>query len=174
MIVGYVEPLPELYARLLATSRMTTRGLTAMGVLDRSAAGRLLWLEQILARLLDISVRELRHETLTQDDYEFIRRFADQLEGAITDVDSEGLQTTLVADVHTDGNTGQVLEEATGYLRALVVAYLNPRGELLLGVGPGMTHYEFKQPMSNRLTDEAWRQMLQSGQAPARAEWLTP
>ena len=28
--------------------------------------------------------------------------------------DSEGLETSLVADVHTDSNSGMVLEEGTG------------------------------------------------------------
>ncbi|MBN1933893.1 MAG: DUF3160 domain-containing protein, partial [Anaerolineae bacterium] len=33
------------------------------------------------------------------------------------------------------------------------------------------TYYEFKWPMSDRLTDEAWRAMLEAGQAPAQPAW---
>lgn len=172
-VVGYVEPVPELYARLLATARMTRRGLESFGVLDRPAAMRLGALEQILARLLEISVHELENQELSAADHEFIRTFGRALENAVTEVDSEGLQTTIVADVHTDSNTQQVLEEGSGYLRALVVAHLNPQGRLVLGVGPLLTHHEFKQPIAHRLTDEAWRGMLQAGQAPPRAPWQT-
>jgi hypothetical protein len=170
-LVGYVEPVPEFYARLLAMARMTNRGLSELSVLPPQSEARLDHLEQLIARLLDISVRELRNVALSDDDYDFIRNFSDSLEGAVTGVESEGLQTTYIADVHTDSNTGQVLEEGSGYLRALVVAYLNPEGQLVVGVGPVLTYHEFKQPMGERLTDEAWRQMLGSSQAPPPVEW---
>ena len=29
------------------------------------------------------------------------------------------------------------------------------------------------EPISNRLTDEQWKQMLESGQAPPRPTWIT-
>lgn len=173
-VVGYVEPVPELYARLLATSRMTRRGLEAMGVLESGARWRLEYLETILERLLDISVRELQNVPLTAEDYEFIDHFAAGVESTVGDVDPEGLQTTLVADVHTDGNTGSVLEEGSGYLNAVVAAYPNPRGQLVLGVGAVLTHREFRHPQSDRLTDEAWRAMLERGELPAPAPWQRP
>lgn len=44
-------------------------------------------------------------------------------------------------------------------------------GQLVLGAGPVLSYYEFKQPMSDRLTDEAWRAMLGSGKAPGQLEW---
>jgi hypothetical protein len=37
--------------------------------------------------------------------------------------------------------------------------------------GGVFSYYEFPWPMSDRLTDEAWREMLGSGQAPARPYW---
>ena len=52
----------------------------------------------------------------------------------------------------------------------LVVAYKLPDGRILLGAGPVMSHYEFKQPMSERLTDEKWREMLEVN-PPERPEW---
>jgi hypothetical protein len=35
-----------------------------------------------------------------------------------------------------------------------------PDGRVILGAGPVFTYYEFKHPMSDRLTDEKWRTML--------------
>ena len=81
------------------------------------------------------------------------------------------MRTTLVADVHTDTNTGQVLEEAVGYVNFIIVAFKTPDGSLRAGAGPVFSYYEFKQPMSDRLTDEAWRELLASGHAPARPLW---
>jgi len=34
-----------------------------------------------------------------------------------------------------------------------------------------LSYYEFKQPISDRLTDEAWRAMLEQGNEPERPAW---
>ena len=170
-VVGYVEPVPEFYNRLLALTRMTTNGLDEMNVLDSSAKHRLENLEIILERLVALSEKELRNEELSQDDYDFIKNFGDELNDVIAEVDEKAKKTTIVADVHTEGNTKQVLEEGIGYVNLIVVAYKVPDGRILIGAGPVMSYYEFKQPMSDRLTDEAWREMLESN-PPERPEWI--
>ena len=142
-----------------------------MKVLDNQLRGRLKALESILERLLDISVRELRNETLTKQDYQFIRSFGDQLKRAVAGVTGEGLQTTIIADVHTDTNSKRVLEEGTGYLRTIAVAYPMPDGGTVIGFGPVFSYYEFKHPMSDRLTDEAWKKMLRTKAKPDLPEW---
>ncbi len=171
-VVGYVEPVPEFYNRLLALTRMTNGGLTEMDVLDASSKHRLANLERILARLVDISSKELENEELFEDDYDFIKNFGDNLGGVIADVDDKAKKTTIIADVHTDGNTMQVLEEGVGYVDLIVVAYKLPDGRILVGAGPVMSYYEFKQPMDDRLTDEAWRGLLDSN-PPERPEWVS-
>lgn len=171
-VVGYVEPVPRFYNRLLALTRMTTRGLDEMAVLDPVSKGRLESLERVLARLLQISVKELENRELTSDDHDFIKHFADQLSGVIADVDARGKRTTMVADVHTDGNSGQVLEEGVGYVRLMVVTYLVPDGRILVGAGPALSYHEFRHPMADRLTDEKFRQMLASD-PPDPPEWDT-
>ncbi|MEA1868879.1 MAG: DUF3160 domain-containing protein [Euryarchaeota archaeon] len=169
-VVGYVEPVPEFYNRLLALTRMTNSGLTEMDVLDASSKYRLANLESILARLVNISSKELENEELSKDDYDFIKNFGDNLGGVIADVDDKAKKTTIVADVHTDGNTGQVLEEGVGYVDLIIVAYKLPDGRILVGAGPVMSYYEFKYPMDDRLTDEAWRELLDSN-PPEMPEW---
>jgi hypothetical protein len=171
-VVGYVEPVPDFYARLLALTKMTNRGLDETGVLDPASKARLTNLEAILLRLQNISEEELQNKELTAEDYEFIRNFGNQLEGVISEVDDKDWKTTIVADVHTDSNTGEVLEEGVGYVNMLVVAYELPDGRILIGAGPVMSHYEFKQPMQDRLTDEKWREMLDV-KPPERPEWTS-
>jgi len=170
-VVGYVEPVPEFYNRLLALTRMTTKGLDEMEVLGNTAKSRLENLGGILERLVEISEKELRSQELTQDDYDFIKNFGDELNDVIAEVDEKAKKTTIVADVHTDQNTEQVLEEAVGYVKLIVVAYKVPDGRILIGAGPVMSYYEFKQPISDRLTDESWREMLSSN-PPERPEWI--
>jgi hypothetical protein len=169
-VVGYVEPVPEFYHRLLALTRMTNAGLGEMDVLDETSRARLVRLEAVLERLEDVSIRELENEALSEEDYAFIRDFGDELEGVIEDVDDTAKKTTIVADVHTDANSRMVLEEGVGYVDMIVVAYRLPDGRILCGAGPVMTYNEFLQPMAERLTDEQWRTMLETS-PPSRPAW---
>jgi ribonuclease HII len=171
-VVGYIEPVPEFYNRLLALTRMTMRGLDEMNVLDRTSRYRLENLEKILERLVESSMKELKNEELAQEDYNFIKNFGDALNNVIADVDEKAKKTTIVADVHTDQNTRQVLEEGVGYVNLIVVAYKVPDGRILIGAGPVMTYYEFKHPMQDRLTDEKWRELLASN-PPEKPEWAS-
>jgi len=172
--VGYVEPVPEFYARILALTTMTKTGLSALHVLNQTETTRLTSLETILNRLLNISTDELEGKELSEADYSFIRNFGEQLDSVVTGVNDKGKETTMVADVHTDTNDPQqVLEESVGYVDLAVVAYKVPDGRIIVGAGPVFSYYEFKQPMNNRLTDEQWKSMLQNGQAPNRPAWTT-
>ncbi len=167
---GYVEPVPEFYARLLTLTQMTLRGLGDMDVLDEQATSRLQALEDILQRLVDISQKELANQELTEEDYRFIRYFGSRLGGATRGVEEAGSKTTIIADVHTDGNTRQVLEEGVGYVQTVAVAYQLPDGRVAVGMGPVLSYYEFKHPMADRLTDEAWRELLKTS-PPAPPPW---
>ncbi len=170
-VVGYVEPVPEFYNRLLALTKMTTNGLDEMNVLDESSKARLKSLEGTLEKLIEISKQELENKELSQDDYDFIKNFGESLKGVIADVDEKALKTTIIADVHTDGNSQQVLEEGVGYVDLIVVAYKVPDGRILIGAGPVMTYYEFKHPMADRLTDEKWRDEILKNNPPEKPEW---
>jgi len=172
-VVGYVEPVPEFYARILALTKMTRTGLTDLNVLNQTETNRLYNLEVVLERLLNISKDELEGKELTDDDYTFIRNFGEQLASIVTGVNNQGKETTIIADVHTDTNTLQVLEEGVGYVDLIVVAYKCPDGRIIAGAGPVFSYYEFKQPMSNRLTDEQWKQQLENGQQPDRPAWTS-
>jgi len=198
-VEGCVEPAAEFYARLLATTRMTLAGLKDMKVLEPVAVDRLKALDTLIARLLDIAKKQLAHKELTAQDYAYIRNFGDALEKIrvkdpklqkqmdearqkkdwkrYREIASEmtankSMKTTIIADVHTDQNSSKCLEEGTGYVELTVVCYLQPDGRLVLGAGPTLSYHEFKHPMSDRLTDEKWREMLKSGKTPPRAEWI--
>jgi Protein of unknown function (DUF3160) len=170
-VVGYIEPVPDFYARMLNLTKMTREGLSQLGALSSEENGRLLSLEAVLNTSLSIAVNEVEGKKLTDDDYDFIREFGSRLENIITGVEAEGKETTVVADVHTDTNTAQVLEEGVGYVDLILVAYKVPDGRIIIGAGPTLSYYEFKQPIDNRLTDEQWKQMLLSDQAPSRPAW---
>jgi hypothetical protein len=139
---------------------MTENGLEKMDVLDNKHKGRLNSLESILNRLIEISKKELESQELTEADYKFISDFGKNLDAVVADVDTECKQTTIVADVHTDTNTGQVLKEGVGNVCLILVAYKQLDGQIVVGAGPVMSYYEFQHTMSDRLTDEKWKAML--------------
>lgn len=172
-VVGYVEPVPEFYTRIMALTKMTRTGLTDLNVLNVTETSRLESLETILQRLIDISKDELENKELTDDDYEFIRNFGENLDGIVTGVKDKGKETTIIADVHTDTNSNQVLEEGVGYVDLIVVAYKVPDGRVIAGAGPVFSYYEFKHPIDDRLTDEQWKEMLENGEEPDRPDWTS-
>ncbi|NLL19714.1 MAG: DUF3160 domain-containing protein, partial [Clostridia bacterium] len=77
--------------------------------------------------------------------------------------------SALVADVATNPG-GQVLQEATGYVD-VIYAVVPVDGSLRIARGGVYSHYEFIWPIEERLTNERWREMLQSGEVPPRASW---
>jgi len=178
-VVGYVEPVPEFYARLLALTKMTNQGFKDLipqeeleKLMIESGLNRF---AEILSKLLDISKKELENTPLNDNEYSFIENFGSISEDLIRtisggEVDPEVFKTVLVADVHTDGNTEKVLEEGVGYIKTAVIAYKLPEDHIVIGVGPTFSYYEFKQPMEDRLTDEGWRKILDFN-PPPEPEW---
>ena len=67
-------------------------------------------------------------------------------------------QVAAIADVFTEPMSGQVLEEAVGDVLPLY-AVVTVNGRRWLARGGAYSYYEFHQPMSNRLTDDAWRRL---------------
>ncbi len=173
---GYVEPNPELYGRLASLAKMTYDGLDSRGLLENSLATKLEDLRKLLLKLKDMSEKELAGKALSDDEYDYIKYFGGQLEGILTfppevasSIESDTDKSmAVVADVHTDVNTGQVLEEGVGNPYHIFVL-VPVEGNMTLCRGAAFAYYEFKWPMSDRLTDEAWQAKLKDGTAPAAA-----
>jgi Protein of unknown function (DUF3160) len=175
---GYVEPNPELYGRLASLTGMTIDGLQSRGLLLDVFGGRLSQLKGLLTSLKSISENELTGTKLSDDDYSLIRYVGSTLENittfppdvkdAITNDTDERM--AVIADVHTDVNTDQVLEEGVGNPYHIYVA-VPVEGKIIIAKGAAFAFYEFKWPMGDRLTDPKWQDMLKNGQAPETPEW---
>jgi len=181
---GYVEPNPYVYARLASLLKMTNEGLEMRGFLTANMKESLSKMEQLAMSLKTISEKELDNEKLTDEEYELIRSYGGQLEHFWLEVNKDEPQfkestnqrdyldenpAAIVADVATDPN-GQVLEEGTGKISEIYVV-VPVDGKLRIAKGGVYSYYEFTWPMSDRLTDKKWREMLNSGQAPQLPEW---
>jgi hypothetical protein len=159
---SYVEPNPYLYARLASLVRYTREGLQNFNLLLPAFQEPIQLLEDYLIFLRDVSIKELENTPLSDSDHQNIFSFGKILEDICTDPDdpqNSKDNMAIIADVHTDSNTNQCLEEGVGYpLEILVI--VNEDGLIRLTRGAVFSYYEFPQPISNRLTDEAWRDML--------------
>ncbi|NMC70665.1 MAG: DUF3160 domain-containing protein, partial [Myxococcales bacterium] len=190
---GFVEPNPEFFARLVALNEMTRNGLREMELLPERADRLLGDFGDVLARLRDLAVKEVEDRAIDAADNDFLVGFGATCAGLVQGIagltaapqagrrslgdgpayHEADTRTTLVADVMTSVDAGEVLEEGTGYVELLAVAFRAPgRGDTVVAAGPVLTYHEFRWPMADRLTDETWRGMLVEGRAPAPPPWV--
>jgi hypothetical protein len=171
-LAAYVEPHPEAIAKLLALVRQASRGLRAVTGQNEVSPTRAL-LDQIdaaIAASLAAATREANDEPLTAEEKAALDALPARL--AVIDaalVASRSADVSLAADVHTDIGAGRTLEETTGDLDDLYIAVREPRtGRMVLAVGASLPHYEFAQPVTSRLSDDAWRARLHAASPPER------
>ena len=172
---GYVEPALELYARLAGLAAQTRSGLQAAGLLGDEYERKLASFEDFLHNVQAMAEKELEGKALSEDEYALLREVGGYLEGLTTfsareagRLSSEAdRRMAVVADVHTDSNSEQALEEAVG--DAFSIYVLAPvEGALALLKGGVFSYYEFTVPLAGRLTDEAWQA---KDPRPEQPEW---
>ena len=175
---GYVEPYVEVYQRLKEMMTQLRRRLGDLGLDIPEVSQKIEQFEELLAALETISEKELRGEEITAEEDVVIRNIGGRLASMklfpkeIMDKITSGTddKMDLVADVHTEPNTGQVLEEAVGSPDNIYVIVDDARGRRICR-GAVFTYFEFKHPMDDRLTDEAWQQMGAEDRRPDPPRW---
>ena len=165
---GYVQPEPLIYARFADLADRTAYGLHKFDMLTVKAQRDLERLSEMADMMLEISKKELQDETLTEEEYEFIRGYGGSiehfwLEAARDESDEEYVATqecpaALVADIATNPN-GTVLEVGTGS-PSLIRVIVKVDGKLKIAQGSVYSFYQFTWPMEDRLTDSKWHQMI--------------
>jgi hypothetical protein len=176
---GYVEPNVLFWDRLLSLTRQSREGLVARNLLSDQLKDKFEQFEELLTTLKTISEKELRNEKLTEDEYQAIRHIGGTLEYLTLSVMTGNPDTwemvnetdkdmAVVADVHTGGV--RVLEEGVGHANEILVV-VPVEGKLVLTRGAVFSYYEFQHPSADRLTDEKWQRMLNTGRAPAAPVW---
>jgi len=156
------------------------RSLADRNVLPDEISWRLARFESLALSLKQIAEKELEAQQLSESDAEVIRSIGKTLENLVTfpaeetgsQIQSEAdEEMAVIADVHTDPNSLSALEVGVGYPLVLYVIVPGASGPEMT-VGGMFSYYEFTHPISDRLTDEAWQEMLKNGQAPEPEEWL--
>ena len=176
---SYVEPNPHLYARLASLVKYTREGLDSFDLLLSGYQEKLNLFENLLLFLRDIAIKELENTPLTDKEYEDIFCFGKVMQGLVStvkdpdkpwDVDADDM--AVITDVHTDSNSDECLEEGVGYPLEIFVI-VNEGGIPRITRGAMFSYYEFLQPIADRLTDEAWRDMLVGDSPPEMPVWTT-
>lgn len=176
---GYVEPNPHAFGRLAALAEYMMTGLEHRNLLFPEFQQSLDMFASLAASLKVMAEKELTGQPLTLSEYRTIFNIGFKLYSIATlKVVAGGPKPwddlepmPVIADVHTDFISNHILEEAVGYPYALYVI-CNIEGQAVLTRGAGFSYYEFTRPLSDgRLTDEEWREMLQTGEHPDSPSW---
>ncbi len=189
IVKGYVEPQPDLYARLTGLTQLTIDGLKSRSLIDPATEQRLTSVRDVASQMLTITLKELQNQPLTDDEYTFIMFYGGTIENitlstadpqcdpatppdqcqAGRPADLSQFDSALAADIASDPN-GNALQETTGRPYE-IYAVVPIDGKKVLSRGAVFSQYEFVVPSSGRLTDEAWKAQLDAGKAPDFADW---
>ncbi len=138
--------------------------------------------ESICNQLEAISIKELDNMDLSAEDKDFIKSVYYEtecgsggplIEGWLGEIFKKIIDSTafapfpqsrssLIADIHTDLNTGNVLHIATGLLEHIVAILPGWDNDDAIAVGPVFSYYEFPVASYKRLTDTDWRGIIYS------------
>jgi len=169
---GYVEPNPQLYSRLKNLVDTTLTGLKKLNLTNNVYEEKLGKLSEVLKLLINISIKELNGERLSRDEEYLIESYHSQIGNLLKGFIERVKDSRIIADVFTDPNSNMVLEVGTGYFNIIIVAYIAENNKIYLAAGSTMSYYEFTWPQKDRLTDEAWMEMLKNRKAPPQPEWI--
>jgi hypothetical protein len=134
-----LEPSAQLYAGLGQLAESWAQAWSQ----SSAKQGMQGWSEfaTLLQRLVELSEKQTS-EALNEEEEAFLNQLDKQLL-ALTGAKDK----PLVVDIHTHAEEAQVVEQGIGFAR--LVSKDQARGARL-------SHYEFKQPLADRLTDAEW------------------
>ncbi len=175
---NWVEPEPVAFARLAAAADLMRRGLLERGLLTGEQAGLLRAGIDLFRFLERIARDELAGAPISKRDNDRLMYLGGELESlywrtsdrSASDATPEADQeAAIIADI-ASGSKG-ILEVGTGRIDRIYVLVPDDSGAFQVAVGGVYSYYEFTTPPGERLTDGAWRILLDAGNAPERPAW---
>lgn len=183
---NWVEPDPVPFARLQAMADLARRGLAERRLTGAALDTLLADFSDMAGFLSRIAADELAGRPITTEDNERLLWIGGELESfwwQTSDLEPGEMPrmdeaVAIVADIASGRDratdTISVVEVATGYIDEILVLVPDDTGRFHVATGGVYSYYEFRQPASDRLTDEAWRAMLKAGEVPPRPTWIAP
>ncbi|WP_202710755.1 DUF3160 domain-containing protein [Sporosalibacterium faouarense] len=183
-IRGYVEPNVEVYEKLLWLTQYSRKNLKEREILTGGLESKLQRFEDLLQFLLNCSVKELRNEELTEDEYYQLLTYGGLLEYLTSSFAGDGMRwfeitsetdknMAIIADIHTiapnEFSLGGYFEVGVGPAYEIYVV-VPIDGKLYLTRGGVFSYYEFDS--DKRLTDEEWQRILKEDKQPSQLKWM--
>lgn len=186
---GFVEPYPELYARVARTASRASELIGSVDLGDPSRKqlrnGQVAFFKKFaetVAKLEALARKELAAQPFTAEEEQFLKKVIDIRGGGSGPPRYDGWYPHLfyggepaewkpsIADVHTDPKSETYLHVGTGNSQLLVVAIDN-EDDRTVYVGPAYAYYEFAS--DRRMTDETWQGEIAGRRVPERPSWTS-
>jgi len=101
---------------------------------------------------------EILKKGVSDDDMEYFYKFPDLLEQMLGSIAEKTKRVLNIADIHTDSESGNVLEIGVGGFSRLFI--IDDPKDAHIFIGPVFNFYEFRMPMSQRLTNDEFEELL--------------
>jgi hypothetical protein len=128
------------------------------------------------AGFAEMARKELAGEPLTDDEYFTIQTHGTYLNILLRTLfqgEGEPDPVALVTDVASNPSVGLALQEGVGGVDYIYVVIPTPDGRLQLARGAVLSYYEFTGDINQRMTDDEWRALVESGTQPPRPVWTS-
>ncbi|MCT4594429.1 MAG: DUF3160 domain-containing protein [Anaeromicrobium sp.] len=178
-IKGYVEPNMEVYSKLLWLTKYSRQNLRDRNLLTGELESKLEQFEDLLKFLINCSIKELRNEELSEEEYDQLLTYGGLLEYFMSSFAGDGMKwfeitsetdknMALIGDIHNIGS-GAYFEVGVGPASEMYVV-VPIDGKLYLTRGAVFSYYEFVS--EERLTDEKWQKIIKENKEPTQPLWM--
>ena len=190
VVMGYVEPNVGFWKKAIELLDNTSKLLKEQGMLTEKVDDATTRIREEAEFLLRTSEKELRGETLADEEYDQIKCMGATFENISLDLlrqpnqslmgwdDVQGAdkKVALIADVYTanakNNPDKSVLFEGVGLADEIYVI-VEIEGCLYIARGAVLSYREFTQPMDlQRLTDEEWQKQLEQEPRKGVPDWM--
>lgn len=193
---SYVEPYPAFYREIANFAAMAGDYFgqydSGNNYLMRHIVTYFDTLETTVSKLERLAQKEIDREPFNEAEEDFLKRmlFIDAGSGAppfsgwyanlFYTIEDAAKWDFLVADVHTQptdrlgGVVGRILHVGVGEVNLGIFLAESASCEFvpMVFVGPVLSYYEKITEGFDRLTDERWKELVQSGHLPPRPDWV--
>ena len=173
-VPGYVEPNPAFFEAMRTLTKETIRVFKPIRTVEAERLERFLALVESLSAMVE---KELSGKPFSDEEVVLLDKYPHRIASLQGFNFSTGVQgqfpwMSLIADIHGELLSRECLEVGTGGALPVYVV-VKPNGIPQLLAGGVYSYYEFRQPFSDRLTDEQWRARWDRGQLPPMPQWTS-
>lgn len=162
--IHYIEPNLAFFTGARQLIRDLYENTAASGLLPRHYADLLESMDTLLGNSVRIVRAETEDKPISTEDNRFISSIPQKLANIVSGMDyygtatnPEDLKMAIIADVYTCFDDQAVLEVGVGIPHRLWLLLSDGQGGKRVASGYTFSYYEFRHPLTDRMTDERWK-----------------